>query len=205
MSAPLIFTLVAKLQEDHTRAEHDGVRYHVDDRPPAGLMAALLGPRIPSEQVGDDEMFEEHGERVRALIRAYPVASLLGAQVTCMRDSELEARLAAVLDERCPGIEWRVNGERLAGPLRKYGIVHTSVEAPPDEATAQPMALELYGEVTELDGNPVTAGGAWIDSWRGRQGEIYPEVEVTEPFTFELVAATYANVLYPGANVPFYM
>lgn len=88
-------------------------------------------------------------------------------------DTPLRFQLAKRFDpglgraERCPGTSWHVE-RHLSGPIRKYGIVHTSIEAPLDETTGQPMAIEFYAEITRLDGSPAGPGGTWIDGWRAR-------------------------------------
>lgn len=210
MTAPGRFDLAKSLDAERGRVELGGVVYHANaERPVSGPMAPLLGPRFPLERLKRSSWYPEVDEEERAvasLVRAYPVTGLLGARVGCARDGELADRLAELVEERCPGHTLRVDGKRLTGPLRKCGLVHTSVDAPADETTGQPMALELYGELVELDGRPIGPGvGAWFDAWRGRQGEDYDLVEVAEAFTVELRAATYANVLYPGIDVPLYM
>lgn len=210
MTPPFPWVLVKSLDAEGGRAEIDGVVYLADDeRPVGGPMAALLGPRFPLEAIKCTDWYAEFGEeerRAAPLVRAYPVTALLGARVSCARDGELGERLAALLEEHCPGLGLQASSERHAGRLRKCGLVHTSLEAPPDETTDQPMTLELYGPVVELNGRPIGSGvGGWYDAWRRRHDDDYQQVEVAEPFVFELRAATYANVSGPGIDVPFYM
>jgi hypothetical protein len=93
-----------------------------------------------------------------------------------------------------------------------YGLLHEVVEAPLDEATGQPMVLELYGRLTYPSGQPVgidwyrklrdeshadMAGGDPASAvWSGRDGE---------QMTLHLARATYANTRTPGIGVPFYL
>src|SRR5262249_6049335 len=114
-----------------------------------------------------------------------------------------------VLRERCPGIDWETP-EVSDGPLRKYLILHTSVPAPPDEATGQPMALEVYGRLVasdEIDPNSPEGRRVIEEPWAPRGAgpsheERYPPLEGELALVLE--TATYANVRYPGVRVPFY-
>jgi hypothetical protein len=64
----------------------------------------------------------------------------------------------------------------------------------------------LVGAVIQrTEGFSVAVGAGWVDIWRSRQGSDYDAVEIVEPFTIELRAATYANVLYPSDGVPLYL
>jgi hypothetical protein len=187
----MVSDLAAGWQPSLRCSEHNGIAYRRDDtRPVVGLLAKVLGPRL----------------EVAPLIRAYQVLPLIGATFSCDRDSELANAIEALLAERCPGFDWRLEREaRLSAPLRKYGIIHTSIAAPPDETTGQPMALELLAEVVRVGRDATGPGARWIDGWRSRHGDDYGRVEVAEPFELAIRAATYANVCYPGIDVPLYL
>jgi hypothetical protein len=191
------------------QSEHAGLIYLADDdRPVGGPMAPLLGLRFSREQIEQGDMMGEFEEDrwLAAFVRAWPVTPLVGGTFCCERDSLLQESLQAVLDNRCPGVGLEMGAEReLHGPLRKCGFVHTSVSAPPDEETGQPMAVEVFATVTRLGGRPLNPGIGWIDDWRSRQGEDYLNVEVVASMEFELEVATYANVSNPSVGVPFYM
>src|SRR5690349_18253025 len=76
--------------------------------------------------------------------RAYPVPSLVGVVFTAPIEADLPATLEAILREHVCAYDWLVNPE-IAGPLRKYGLLHTSIDAPIDERRDERMWLELVG------------------------------------------------------------
>ena len=59
------------------------------------------------------------------------------------RDSELSTQLCDLMNRKLPPIEFE-NVEVNPLVLRRYLFIHTSVAAPVDEATRQPMAIEIY-------------------------------------------------------------
>lgn len=182
--------------------------------PPRGAMAGYLGTRFSEEDLDDEDKVLEEDRRFLPLVRAYPVVPLLGATFRVSTEAEIGERLRQLLALRLPGIEWSLQDGWNWGPaFRKYQLVHVSLAAPPDLATGQPMSLELYGRLQSVDGLRLDspAGRAWserrIDTFlqaQGRNPSEMPPVEGTN-FFIELVAATYANVQFPGAGVPFYM
>jgi hypothetical protein len=91
----------------------------------------------------------------------------------------------------------------IAARFQKTFFLHTSLPAPPDDATGQPMALEVYGEAIHADGRDLAtaAGREWFRDWRWSRERDNP---VTVPVTLRIDMATYANVRHPGIGVPFY-
>lgn len=186
-------------------------RLALDDRPVSGLMARFLGDQYSIEQLSDTEDFEYYSKEEQdaiAAIRAFPIKSLIGAELHANGESDLAIQLGALLRQCCPGVEWQVDRD-LSGPLRKYGLLHTSLAAPSDDTTGQTMALEVFANTIQLGDHDFAAPGA--ETWMGLQIERYPgrleyaEAPIDEPLTLRIKAATYANVSYPGVGVGFYM
>ena len=179
-----------------------------DDRPVSGLMAPFLGDQYSIEQLSETDNFECASNEERdaiAAIRAFPVTSLIGAQLHANNESDLATELGALLRRCCPGIEWQLDRD-LSGPLRKYGLLHTSLVAPPDDTTGQTMALEVFANTIQLGTHDFTDPNA--PSWillRYESGVPDWDRPIDEPLTLRINAATYANVSYPGIGVGFYM
>jgi hypothetical protein len=191
VSTPMMSDLAAAWQPDVGRSEYNGIAYLPNDaRPVGGSMAPVLGPRLV----------------VAPLVRAYEVLPLIAATFSCHSESQLADSIKVLFAGCCESFDWRLDREgRLSGPLRKYGVVHANVGAPRDETTRQPMAVEFFAEVVRLGSEPIGPGARWIDGWRSRYGDDYGRVEVAEPFELAIRAATYANVRYPGIDVPLYL
>jgi hypothetical protein len=174
---------------------------------PTGAMAAYIGRRYTSKEIG--RAYEEHVPGARA-VRAFEVPSLIGHRFAVTSPSQVQSVIRQTLTENLPGIEWDVPSD-WAGPLLKYQLLHKSIPAPPDEATGQPMALELFAEMVQIDGLPVDSGPGTERIERYR--EAYRQASSSDAelpplegyMLFEVRAATYSNVMYPGAGVPFYL
>jgi hypothetical protein len=183
-------------------------RLALDDRPVTGLMARFLGDQYSIEQLSETDDFEHSSKEERdaiASIRAFPVKSLIGAQLHASNESDLATQLGALLRHCCPGVEWQLDHD-LGGPLRKCGFLHTSLAAPPDDTTGQTMALEVFGDTIQLGTHDFTDPNA--PSWillRYESGVSDWDTPIDEPLTLRIKAATYANVSHPGVGVGFYM
>jgi hypothetical protein len=198
MTAPAFFHLNRAWQPEKRASEYEGVLYHLNDlRPVTGAMAPFLGDRFSVTQL-DNEFADDDERELFALIRAYPVTSLVGVPLSANGELELPDALQALLRQHCPGIDWLVERD-LSGPLRKYGLLHTSVAAPPDETTGQPMALEVFARPTR------TSAASWAQLRRERYQDAYPHIPVDEPIEVQMRATTYANIPYPGVDVDFYI
>ncbi|HEY7355721.1 MAG TPA: hypothetical protein VH590_04610 [Ktedonobacterales bacterium] len=184
-----------------------------DARSVAGLMAPFVGRQYTQEEVWQlcrvyqtpDGLEEEELQPLAARIRAFDVPVLAQAEVTVNRLAELPAAFYNLLSARLLGWQWdaqQENWERahMTGPVNKYGILHTTLRAPDDETTQQPMVLELFGRVLSVNGQPVGIG--WF---KPRQEDRAAEDAIPlGEVRIQLQRATYANTRFPGIGVPFY-
>jgi hypothetical protein len=88
------------------------------------------------------------------------------------------------------------------GRIKKYGLVHEVLEAPRDEVTRESMMLEIYGRLTQVNGQPVGIG------WYREQRPDDPasaEDAVNGELTFRLECTTSANTRWLGIGIPFCM
>jgi hypothetical protein len=192
---------------------------------PQGMMKPYLGPQYDSEKIADNQEDEEFAQSYEYL-RAFPVLSLLGAEFTVQRDSELSTGLLRLLNSRLPGIGFE---EADVSPmtLRKYHFIHVSVPAPIDQATRQPMALEIYASLKnmlapegsyekrlslilkEKDIFPILEykAEAFPDIWQdnGFRIEGYILHELVAQMTLEITKAVYSNIQYPNISGTFYL
>ncbi|HEY7356671.1 MAG TPA: hypothetical protein VH590_09400, partial [Ktedonobacterales bacterium] len=142
-----------------------------DARPVAGLMVPFVGRRYTEEEVWQfyrrfadvHESEEEHLRPLTARIRAFDVPVLAQAELMVNRLAELAPAVYDLLSARLPGWQWDAQQKEwqrvhMTGPVKKYGILHTTLRAPIDEATQQPMVLELFGRVLSVNGQPVGRG-----------------------------------------------
>lgn len=136
-------------------------------------------------------------------IRAFDVPRLAGMTFSVERLSDAAAALEALLLEHLPGISWKLVEQYLPflGPVKKYAIFHEALEAPVDETTQEPMVLEVYGHLTEINGQPAEIG--WFEQFP-TDDEAEEDDSVIGPFVFRLERATYANTDFPGIGVPFF-
>lgn len=202
---PLFSQLRTAWQPELRRAEIDGTVYVADDRRPiSGPLAAFVGARFGVQDLFDLDRHEEEDRDVLALVRAYPLPSVLDASLSSVGEAQIAEQIELLLGECCPGIEWRVGDRELSGPLKKYGLLHATIPAPPDETNGQPMELELFAEISQLAGREIKPGAAWHDRWRSNHGDAYDLAPLNESLEFRVEAATYANVRYPGVGVGIY-
>lgn len=195
MTAPVFFQLNQAWQSERRASRYQGILYQLNDlRPVTGAMAPFLGDRFSMTQL-DNEYADDDERELFALIRAYPVTSLVGVSLSAKDELNLPDALEALLGQNCPDIGWQVERD-LSGPLRKYGILHTSVAAPADETTGQPMALEVFAK-------PAMGVASWAQRRTERDQDAYTPVPV-EPIELKMRAATYANISYSGVDVDLY-
>ncbi len=205
VTVPVFFHLKAAWQPESRTAEFNGTVYRADDlRPVSGQFADFVGRRFGLEDLFDRDFHEEEDRDVLSLVRAYAVPSVLDLTLVSEGEAQISEQIERLLGERCPGIDWRVGDRNLTGPLKKYGLLHTSVPAPPDVTAGQPMALELFAHISRLAGQEIGPGGVWYDCWRSERGESYADAPLHESLEFRIKAATYANMTHPGIGVDTY-
>lgn len=170
-------------------------------------LAALLGETTEPEEA--------------ACVLAWPVPTLVGRVVVATDFEDLAGAIHAVLFEALGDLPFAVHA-RSYGGLGKYWHLHTTVVAPPMGDT--PMAIELYGRLVAAGAHDFgTRKGAQyllerertLDSIHtGKPGDADAHRRLRDlvhgrdlpvPLVIVLESATYANVLYPGPGVPFYM
>ncbi|MCB0063713.1 MAG: hypothetical protein KDE19_16435 [Caldilineaceae bacterium] len=181
----------------------------VRDKPVRGIMESAVGRQYTIKEI-------EHWQEVPitdeelSRIRAFAVPTLLDRRFTIESDRQLPTALQQLLQETLPPFTWDATDVSLA-PLHKYLLFHTSLPAPVDLATQQPMALEIYGTVVGV--NDLQRGTPewkpWMLEWRQYYRTMIrsnPEmISLPERLTLEIHAATYANLWYSSVNVPLYL
>lgn len=202
MSDPLP-TLPPELDADALRADANA-QYRRSEAPHSPL-ARHLGLRCSLETLAAVQQHADLAPDVLARIVAYPVTPLLGTGFDVVDLGDTADRLHRLLCEHLPEVDWQVPGN-LAGPLGKYLIVHTSLAAPPNTAVPEPMALELYAACVSVDGVSLDTpdGRAWYHGFIAHDARRFSP-RALGTLHFEVRAATYANISYPGLQVPFYL
>ena len=166
---------------------------------PPGPMARRIGRAYTRRQLLAAESLTR---REVAAMRAYPVPRLVGAIVEAATEADLPGAIESLLHRHLPAFDWEVESKIYRG-LRKNGLIHASLEAPPDRRSEEPMYLELAGEVIAFGGRPAPAM-RWIDL-RPMNGDDQLGAEVPGPIQVRITAASYANTRFPGVGVPCYM
>ena len=168
---------------------------------PQGPLRDYVGARIRRQLDGDHHTDEELAAAER--LTAWSVPALQGATLDVQGVDAIADAVRDVLAKTLPGLDWWVP-QHWSGPFEKYGILHGSIPAPPNPATGEAMAIELYGlaeDVLEPGTRP------WFDQLeqRLRRGDVDDVVAVAMPTRVRINVATYSNLMYPGIGVPFYM
>lgn len=153
---------------------------------PQGPMQPFVGSRHSVVELFNSDIHDDDAADLLERVAAWPVLPLVGAEFEVHATAGIARAIGAVLGERLPGLDWWVP-EHWAGPFDKYGFIHKSLPAPPNPATGEPMALELFGRAQCLP--PFEPGGSPVK---------FPVRVVVE-------VATYSNVKHPGVGVPMYM
>ena len=182
---------------------------------PRGAMAKYLGRRLDSMQIGrnNSDFLEPEQVEMYRNVQAWVVTPLMGARITVGSDSELSGALLVLLGSTLPGIAWD-DVEVSPLHLRKYFFMHTSVPAPRNEATDQPMSIEIFGPMTSIRGLDGTYEAAlskiWPEDghWVGRvrdevnalernyfpNGKDILKMSLTGLFTIQITEAVYSNL-----------
>lgn len=184
---------------------------------PTGPLAPYLGAQYEVEAlIGETTEPEE-----AACMLAWPVPVLVGSVIVAADANDLAGAIRAVLVEVLGDLPFAVDSHSYGG-LGKYMHLHTSVVAPP--MGGNPMAIELYGRLIaagDYDFSTREAGRFLLLRERSLQSIDYgdqPDADAYQrmddhasgrdlpgPLVAVIESATYANVLYPGPGVPFYM
>jgi hypothetical protein len=172
--------------------------------PPQAAVAGQIGERVDEATLAAVEQHADLAPEVLARIAAWPLPALLGATLELVNLGEAAAALQQLLRSRVPGIDWQVPDD-LGGPLARYLMLHTSLAAPPNEAVPEPMALEVYAACVSVDGVRLdtSEGEAWYRGFLAREAR--HSLHALGRLRFEVRAATWSNVSYPGVGVPFYL
>jgi hypothetical protein len=185
------------------------LRLHVA---PAGPMAPYLGRRLVVPAHDKEAPVDQAEIRARRRARCYEVAALAGATFECGAADQAGPRLAALLDQTVPVGDWQVLQRDWTFMLDKVFLIHKVLPAPRDEATGEPMFLEVCATLQSVDGESLDspAGQQWVDRQRSafREGINLQPLRIAtwagSRFGMKVVAANYANIRYPGVGVPFY-
>ena len=186
-----------------------------DPRPVMGVMAPFVGHHYTMEEIwrfrqNYREIHKEEEKQLQPLaarIRAFDVPCLARTQLMVNRLGDLSETLSGLLLSHLSGWVWESQQSQwqrfhLAGPIKKYGILHTILRAPDDATTRQPMVLELFGRVSTLNGQ--SAGKQWFRPFQ--QPDQTQEASLfLGDVCLLLERATYANTRFPGIGVPFYL
>jgi hypothetical protein len=171
-----------------------------DNRPAAGRMVPFLGSMLDRDGLESETFLD--WPMVVPLVRAWPIDSLSGAVFSAGAEHDVGNALAALLAERCPGTTWDPP-VRFWGPLRKYGFLHVTLAAPVDEATDQPMEMEVLADATRI--GEFADPQEWLRSRRSTLPEYGMSTPADGPIEFAIRAATYSNISHPGVGVGFYL
>ena len=185
-------------------ADEDVTRYrNFDDRPVGGPLAPHVRAIVPWPrfEVGHDDD-DDYEKAALPRVRAFPVPALHDVLLETASEDAIPSALESQLSALLPGVLWIVPRD-LSGALRKYGLLHTSVAAPPDTTTGQPMAVEIAGNLETVAGEPVSDFIHWRLSRQERREDW--DTPLPGPLRVRLTVATYANVRYPGIGVGFYL
>ena len=194
---------------------------------PEGLMKPFLGEQLNSQDIADNQDLEEFAKGYEYL-RVFPIVALLGAEFSVERDSELNSSLRELLNQKLAPIVFE-QIEVGTRALRKFYFIHTSIGAPVDEATGQPMAIEIYAYLKEFcatgesgpyerelsrlfrrakdENEPFLLLGHRLRLKyfeKKDHGHAYIRHELVAHMRFQISEAAYSNILYPNIKGDFY-
>jgi hypothetical protein len=171
-----------------------------------GLMAPYVGSQYSADEIWtyrrlviDFRQAEEATLRQRAeRIRAFDVPSLRGATFTLTRLVAVWTSLRSLLVERLPSVPWAAAEELFTKwrlmPIIRYALIYMEIEAPTDEATHEPMVLELVGNLLTVNHQPARYN--WLNRVRPIATAPMEEAELGE-LDFRISRAMYANTRTP--------
>lgn len=170
---------------------------------PGGPMTPHLGDRVSAELLKDEDMLISEELAVR--IRAWPVRTLIGTVFVANDHKDIARALQGHVQKHLR-VPVRVPDGQFGGP-GKYMHVHASAATPPDPSTGASMFLELYGHIAIVGEHDLRTieGALWQRQFRRDAREHHGVARLPGRLVVRLEAATWANVSYPGFDVPFYM
>jgi hypothetical protein len=176
----------------------------IQQQRPQGALRALVGSRIEVKDFVDRDRYSAADDEKLARVTAWSVLPLENAELEVGSVAGIAAAVRALLSARLPGLDWWVP-EHWDGPFCKYGILHKSLPAPPNPATGEAMALEIYGTAERAIHPGSNEWAELKEAWHraGRRDDDEP-IAVQFPTRVFIEVATYANVMYPGVRVPFF-
>jgi hypothetical protein len=181
-------------------------------------MARYIGKRYDPKKIWErNSEFRESSQAVYFMaVRAFEVPSLQGKTFAIHRDSDLLPGLIGLLQRTLLGIGWDVPKDPTPA-FRKYFFLDTTVAAPEDTSTHQPMALAITGSLVSMNG--LTDQDSWRRDVRRqmdqglRGGSFEPggplkldrmDWEIVAEMVLRIDSATYANVLSPKVSGGYY-
>jgi len=195
---------------------------------PKGQMVTYLGQQLDSTRIGENNSEFLSLEKIAKYrdLQVWIVRPLLGKCFTVTTDLQLSQGLLGLLQSIFPQIPW-VDVEVSPLHLRKYFIINTSIPAPMNEATMQPMSIEIFGCMKSIIGSPGTYENALSKIWPPEHGmsqiwdmqiEFFKTVKdmvkdmedrfnrpLQGEITIEITQAVYSNLMYPNISGSFYM
>ncbi len=187
---------------------------------PEGRMTKYIGPQLNSSTIAANNAEYSSEEQLTKYmdLQAFEVLPLKGQSFTVDTDEKLSQGLESLLFTLLPGIDW-TEIDVSPRPVRKYNILHTSIPAPENEATHQPMSIEIRGGLRNISGDPGTYAGAlsgiWplesdesFTRWRQIQREFSLEGDLPRLYgklTLGIWEAIYSNVMFPNVTGGIYL
>jgi hypothetical protein len=183
-------------------------------------MIKYIGPQLNSAIIAaNNEEYSLEEQFIKYIdLQAFAVLPLKGQTFTVDSDEKLSQGLEAFLFCLFPGIDW-TDVDVSPGPVRKYNFLHTSIPAPENEATHQPMSIEIRGGIKDLSGDPGTYAGALSEIWpleseesHSRWRQIRREYSLEDELpkligrlTLEIWEAVYSIVMFPNVTGGVYL
>lgn len=171
-------------------------------RRPKGPLRAHVGRRIDVKGHVEVARLLYTAPEAFDAVTAWPVLALTGATFEVESTAGIPVAMRKLLSETLPGLDWWVPTHWKNG-FEKGGILHNTLPAPPNDATGEPMAIEIYGMADRCYGTK--EHDEFCRAWQasGSPEETRP-IGVLFPTSVTIFEATYANIRFPGVEVPSY-
>ena len=179
---------------------------------PTGLMASYLGRRYEAKEFYNEDHYDTEEIPLLSRIRAFNVPHLIGQRLAAPNDVELIKTFPKFLNAQFRGfkLEWRDDSyfpSARLGRLRKYLFLHENIPAPLDQATSQPMSLEIFGRVIRFGNADLTNPQKQqeFDLWSMNNVEDGERPALEQELVLEIQTAVYSNLSHSGVGIPLYM